>query len=313
MTELWASAVLCGLGLGLGLWSLVSVLPTFRRVTVMTRVAPALIDVSEGAREFVARRTVEPIPVLGTLFLPRAGYLRRLLGELLGGDDRSARRLRQAGESRSVASLRNRQLAVATLALLAGGIFSVILLQLEPGANLPAIALLPPVLAVAAIWASDWWLGYRAKKRCERITSEFPTVLEFLSLSLAAGESMHDAIRRVATIGTGELSHEFHIVIRDVATGVSLAGALRAMTDALRIPALSRTIDHMLQAMERGTPMADVLRAQANDARAQAKRRLMEDAGKKEVGMLVPLVFLILPLTILFALAPGLLVLRNGL
>ncbi|MDQ1581930.1 MAG: tight adherence protein, partial [Microbacteriaceae bacterium] len=65
-------------------------------------------------------------------------------------------------------------------------------------------------------------------------------------------------------------------------------------------------------ALERGTPLAEVLRAQAQDARDETKRALIELAGKKEVAMLVPLVFLILPVTVLFAIFPGIFVLQAG-
>ena len=47
-------------------------------------------------------------------------------------------------------------------------------------------------------------------------------------------------------------------------------------------------------------------------AREESKRHLIETAGKKEIGMMVPLVFLILPITIAFAIFPGLLVLQVG-
>jgi tight adherence protein C len=57
--------------------------------------------------------------------------------------------------------------------------------------------------------------------------------------------------------------------------------------------------------VERGTPLAEVLRAQAADVREQRKRQLIETGGRKEVLMLVPVVFLILPVVVLFALYPG--------
>ncbi len=63
-------------------------------------------------------------------------------------------------------------------------------------------------------------------------------------------------------------------------------------------------------AIERGTPLADVLRAQAQDVRDNAKRELMETAGKKEIAMLAPVVFFILPLTVIFAVFPGLSLMR---
>jgi len=56
----------------------------------------------------------------------------------------------------------------------------------------------------------------------------------------------------------------------------------------------------------------EVLRAQAQDSRDDAKRQLLESAGRKEVAMLVPLVFLILPVTVVFALFPATLVLELG-
>ena len=58
-------------------------------------------------------------------------------------------------------------------------------------------------------------------------------------------------------------------------------------------------------AVERGTPLADVLRAQAQDVREEGRRNLMEKGGKKEIGMMIPVVFLVLPITVLFAVFPG--------
>ena len=49
-----------------------------------------------------------------------------------------------------------------------------------------------------------------------------------------------------------------------------------------------------------------MLRAQAADVREAGKRRLLEAGGRKEIQMMVPVVFLVLPVTVLFALFPGL-------
>mgnify|MGYP003290897010 CR=1 FL=1 len=65
-------------------------------------------------------------------------------------------------------------------------------------------------------------------------------------------------------------------------------------------------LDGLVVAVERGTPLGDVLRAQAADVREQHKRDLIEAGGRREVLMLVPVVFLELPVVILFALYPGL-------
>ena len=91
-----------------------------------------------------------------------------------------------------------------------------------------------------------------------------------------------------------------------------LGRALAELRDGLDHAALSRALDQVLGALDRGAPLAAVLRSQAGDARDAAKRDLIELAGRKEIAMLVPLIFLILPVTIAFALFPGYLVLQAG-
>jgi len=71
-------------------------------------------------------------------------------------------------------------------------------------------------------------------------------------------------------------------------------------------------VDQIVAALEHGAPLATVLRAQADDTREEAKRTLIEQAGRKEIFMLLPLVFLILPLSVVFAIYPGLFILRLG-
>jgi tight adherence protein C len=67
------------------------------------------------------------------------------------------------------------------------------------------------------------------------------------------------------------------------------------------------TIAH---SVERGTPLADVLRSQAQDVREAGRRAVMEEGGRKEIAMMVPVVFLVLPVTVLFAVYPGFTFLR---
>jgi tight adherence protein C len=72
-------------------------------------------------------------------------------------------------------------------------------------------------------------------------------------------------------------------------------------------------VEHLTATLERGTPIVDVITAQIADVREEAKQRLIESAGRNEVLMLIPLVFLILPVTIAFAVYPGLIAIQSGL
>jgi tight adherence protein C len=236
---------------------------------------------------------------------------RALLDQVLGRREVIERRLAQADARSTVERIRLEQLVAG----LAGAITGVLL-----GLSVPAFAAMPTAAAVAlpllgamlGVALRDRALATRAARRLGRLEGELPTVLEFLTLSLSAGEGIHDALRRVSRAGGGELGREFSLVLADVGLGSSLATALVRMDQRLGNTAVSRFVDQTTSALDRGAPLAEVLRAQADDARTLARRRLLDAAGKKEVAMMVPLVFLILPTTILFAVFPGFVVFRDG-
>jgi tight adherence protein C len=306
-----AWAVFCGAVLGVGLWSLVSVTPRLSRPRLVDRVAPYILDVSAEARAFVGRRTVDPIPVLGTLFAPVFGRMTRAFAEVIGGAETVQRRLNQSGSAKSVEQFRSEQLVFALAGLIVGASAVLAVPSLH---DLPAAVqlVLPLVAGLAGALLRDWLLQRAARARLARMRSELPTILEFLTLSLSAGEGILDSLRRVSVTSSGEISREFAGVLAEVHAGVPLAPALVGLARRIQLLPLTRCVDQVTGALERGSPLAEVLRAQAQDARDEAKRGLLEVAGKKEVAMLVPLVFLILPMTLAFAIFPGIFVLQAG-
>lgn len=303
-------SVILGAVLGLGLWMLVSLVPMLRRPLLLHRVAPYVLDVSAGARELVARRRVSPTRLLGVVASPVGDRLAPLVHAVLGAPEGVRRRLRQAASEESVAGFRGRQLRSAVLGATAGAALGVAGAMQGGQVALPAaLALLG---AATGAFAVDWLLQRRAKRRLARISSELPSILEFVSLSLAAGEGLQDALRRVGAAGSSALGRELAGVVADAAAGTSLSSALATLADELGHPAVTRAVEQMRGALERGTPLAQTLQAQALDAREAAKRDLLESAGRKEISMLVPLVFGLLPTTVAFALWPGIHVLQVG-
>jgi tight adherence protein C len=109
----------------------------------------------------------------------------------------------------------------------------------------------------------------------------------------------------VTTLSRGELSRELRRALADARAGASLVVALQGIVDRTSLPSLARFVDGIAVAVERGTPLADVMRAQAVDVREAGKRALLEAGGRKEIAMMVPVVFLVLPTTVVFALFPG--------
>jgi tight adherence protein C len=311
VTPLIALAVPVGVTLGLGLWTLLGLVPRVGATRLAARVAPYIADVSPEAREFLDRRAAEPLPFVGGLLAPAGRRIRSALVAVFGGDGSVERRLRQAGWTLTVEALRGRQLLGGVAGAGVGILFAVAIARSSAVSPL-LLGVIVAVCAAIGVLLPDQVLSRAARARRDRIAAELPTVLEFLTLSLSAGEAVLDGLRRVARAGNGDLAREIAVVVAQVNAGVPLAVALERCADEIQLPALSRTVDQLVGALDRGTPLVDVLRAQAQDSRDDAKRSLLEAAGKKEIAMLVPLVFLILPVTVAFAIFPGILVLQLG-
>ncbi len=153
--------------------------------------------------------------------------------------------------------------------------------------------------------ARDRWLTRQVRGREERMLEEFPTVAELLALAVTAGEGPVGALERVQRVCAGELGRELGRALAEARAGAGLVPALEGLARRTSLPPLARFVDGVAVAVERGTPLAEVLRAQAVDVREAGKPQLLETAGRKEIGMMVPVVFLVLPVTVLFALFPG--------
>lgn len=312
VSPLVAWGVVAGVGLGFGLWTLASLAPRMSRPSLARRVAPYLVDISAGARDAVAPAPPGPLPVVAALLEPLTSRGGNVLSSVLGGSTAISRRLRQAGSPLTVEAFRSQQLLWG----LAGGVIGVaaaVSISRIQAVSVWLQLVVVVVSLVLGIVGRDYLLQRTAKARLARLAGELPVVLEFLTLSLSAGEGILDAFRRVSRTSAGELAAELGGVVAAVGAGLPFAETLLAVATDLDLPPFSRCVEQVVGALERGTPLAEVLRAQAQDSRDDAKRDLLEIAGKKEIAMLFPLVFLILPVTIAFAIFPGIFVLQLGL
>lgn len=159
---------------------------------------------------------------------------------------------------------------------------------------------------VAGILIWDRQLTYRARRITERISHQVADTAELLALSVSAGESIPNALHRVQRVSGYELGRQLKTVLDAIESGVPVSRALAALATQTRSAQLARLLDTLTSAIDRGAPLAQTLREQARDLRDEARRNLIESGGRKEIAMLFPVVFIILPITVVFALYPGL-------
>ena len=279
--------------------------PPLRRPTLSDRIAPYLAEAGRPSRLLTGSGSVTTT-ALGRLTAPLVRDAVRFVDKIMGGRGSVERRLTAIESPLTVDQFRIEQVMWGSLGAAIGagiGLLAVILGQSNPF----ILVLLIVVSAAAGVLGRDWWLTQAVGKQEEGIIAEFPVIAEMLALSVTAGESPMGAIDRVTKLANGPLVTQLNGVLAEARAGTPFLAALTHLRDRTRLEPLARFLDGMAVAIERGTPLADVLRAQAADVRALSKRQLLESGGRKEIAMMVPVVFLVLPITILFALYPGLL------
>lgn len=293
-----AVGALVGAAAGGGALLVAAGLAARRSPTPAERIAPYLEGPS-AVRSSAA-------PTFLRLVGPALGEAAAWLDGLLGDGATLRRRLDAAGRTdEPTTSFRLSQLLWGLVGVLvAAG--ALLLLATQGRLSSPAPALVLVVLsgATGAILC-DRSLTRAVARRREAIRMGLPAVADLLALAVAAGESPVAALDRVARIANGPLAVECRRACDDTQSGVPFGDALDAMADRIDVSAVRRFVDGVAIAVQRGTPLADVLRAQAGDARADLHRGLLETAGRKEVLMLVPVVFLVLPTVVLVALYPA--------
>ncbi|MDN5795230.1 MAG: type II secretion system F family protein [Intrasporangium sp.] len=300
----WAGAVVGLLALA-GVALVVAGLPMMRRPGLEERLAPYLRDAVRPSKLLAAPPRTPGFFGLGALAAPYLSRLGMRVDAVLGGSASVVRRQQRAGQQSDLERFRAEQV----LAGFGGAIAAILLTGLQAVSkgqlSLVMLVLLVVVGALAGIAGRDLHLSRSAHRREQRMLAEFPTVAELLALAVSAGEGATGALERVCRLSHGELSDELRRCLADARAGANLPTALEGLARRTGLLSLSRFVDGIVVAVERGTPLAEVLRAQAQDVREQGRRALMEEGARKEITMMVPVVFLILPVTVLFALYPG--------
>ncbi len=303
MTGLVRSGAALGFVLGVGLMLVWLGLPRHRRPGLAGRVAPYLRDTPRPSR--LLDDEARPVGgAVGAIAGPLVRDLGRGVERVMGGADSVRRRQLRAGLPPDVDRFRAEQVLWGAAGAVVGGSLGTTLMLLRDG-GVVTVVMMTLVGLGLGVTGADYLLSRRATRREARMLAEFPTVAELLALAVGAGEGAVGALDRVCRLSRGELAGELRRCLADARAGANLPTALQGLADRTGLPSLRRFVDGVVIAVQRGTPLAEVLRAQAQDVREEGRRALIEAGGRKEIAMMVPVVFLILPVTVLFAVFPG--------
>ena len=169
---------------------------------------------------------------------------------------------------------------------------------------------IPQLISISLILFSFiYYQKQRNKAARERISreleAEMPSQIQLLTILISSGMSPAQAISVLSKRSNSISAAAFGQVVSDIDSGLSIVEALDKLKLSHESPVLRRFITSLILGIERGSSLSPILTAQVRDARLAHKTEVMGRAGKAEIALMIPVVFLILPISILFALWPS--------
>jgi tight adherence protein C len=244
------------------------------------------VDASEARRESV-------------LLARATAFLARVHTKVWRKDspDAITAELRRAGVSRGFTAERFMALRVAApaLGLLAG-------FTLADGGRRIVLGL---VFAFAGVFIPRFLLSKAAAKRADTIDGQMPHFVDQLAIAIEAGMSFDAALGYLQEASDGPLAEEIGRIMTELRIGESRRTALRSFADRVGSDNATAFANAVLASDQLGSPLADILRAQAADFRHRRQMHAEERAQKAPVKMLFPIAIFILPVMFVVILAPA--------
>jgi tight adherence protein C len=147
-----------------------------------------------------------------------------------------------------------------------------------------------------------------ANDRKRKIIRNLPNALDLLQISVEAGLSFEAAMGRVAEKHTSPLAEEFTRVLQETRLGRPRLEAMEDMVNRSEVEELSSFVQAVIQSEQLGTPIANILRIQADEMRQRRLVRAQMMGARASLKMLLPMVGCIFPTLWVILLGPALLI-----
>jgi Flp pilus assembly protein TadB len=139
-------------------------------------------------------------------------------------------------------------------------------------------------------------------------SSEFA---DLFAITLVSGQSPRAGLETVTEFVAPHYQVELNIALEENLYGKPLIISLKEMSEKKDMKILKPLSQQIDTALERGTPLAEVVRNFSQDQRNRFRNLLTKQAAAKEISMLLPVVFVVLPSVLAVALYPALTVLQK--
>ncbi|WP_299164922.1 type II secretion system F family protein [uncultured Tateyamaria sp.] len=217
--------------------------------------------------------------------------------------------LRQAGyQSRdSVRMFHAAQFILGVIGLIAGVIYTNFIVGTE-NMDTQKIIMWTVGPGGAGYYLPQYWITKRVEKRKEQITQGFPDALDMLLVCVEAGQSLDQAITRVAgelRASFPALADELQVVSYEMKAGKDKVTVLNDMGERCGVQDVASFVTVLVQSASFGTSIAEALRVYAGEMRDKRVMRAEEAANKLPTKMTLATMMLTVPPLLIILVGPS--------
>jgi tight adherence protein C len=140
-------------------------------------------------------------------------------------------------------------------------------------------------------------LSGEAQERIKNISRGLPYVIDLMALAMGAGLDFPGAVRQVVDKSSNPrdpIVEEFTLILQTLNLGRTRKDTLLEFVKRAPAATVAEFVNALVQAEERGNPVAEVLSIQATSSRVRRSVRAEEMAAKAGVKMTGPLMLVFL-------------------
>ena len=217
--------------------------------------------------------------------------------------------LRQAGyQSKDAVRIFHAAQFVLGLVGLLGGVVYIHFLGGGDGMNTQKQIIFTILPGAIGYYLPQYWVTRRVQERKEQITAGFPDSLDMLLVCVEAGQSLDQAITRVASelqASYPPLAEEFQVVSYEMKAGKDKVTVLNDMGERCGVQDVSSFVTVLVQSTAFGTSIADALRVYASEMRDKRVMRAEEAANKLPTKMTLATMMLTVPPLLIILVGPS--------
>jgi len=160
----------------------------------------------------------------------------------------------------------------------------------------------------AGYYLPQYWITKRVEKRKEQITQGFPDALDMLLVCVEAGQSLDQAITRVAgelQASFPALADELQVVSYEMKAGKDKVTVLNDMGERCGVQDVASFVTVLVQSASFGTSIAEALRVYAGEMRDKRVMRAEEAANKLPTKMTLATMMLTVPPLLIILVGPS--------